>query len=281
MSIVAMKKKSVVQYGSNRSGKPPGGYWLPQGPFGKRTAMLERSIRHYGPEGFSLQGTHRNVGYIGQNMRASRQGTPFRGVHPIGNGGSGGNYATPLPSYNVNRVIVQGDQYLYVKPSVISTRGMLRKKYKYLYNGQYPNYVVKDNYTGDKTDNASQGIYLHKLAASNTCVVDVNNGEKFEGYKARCGPTNCSTSTAKYKFNGMAANGPYTKTTKQSQDSSTHTLNIQRPCTHPTDAQKPFPVANNGNGAPCGALVQPPQQSKTTYTSNHIFPEPPVVYGQF
>ena len=34
MSLVAFKKKSVIQYGSNRSGKPPGGYWLPQGPFG-------------------------------------------------------------------------------------------------------------------------------------------------------------------------------------------------------------------------------------------------------
>ena len=35
MSIVAFKKKSVILYGSNVSGKPPGGIWLNRGPFGK------------------------------------------------------------------------------------------------------------------------------------------------------------------------------------------------------------------------------------------------------
>ena len=54
MSIVAFKKKSVIQYGSKRSGKPPGGYWLPQGPFGHSTTGLQLSINTLGPVGFSL-----------------------------------------------------------------------------------------------------------------------------------------------------------------------------------------------------------------------------------
>ena len=39
-----MKRKSVIQYGSNRSGKPPGGYWLPQGPFGHSSRGLQLAI---------------------------------------------------------------------------------------------------------------------------------------------------------------------------------------------------------------------------------------------
>ena len=47
MSIVAFKKKSVINYGANRSGKPPGGYWLPQGPFGHSTSALKLNKMKY------------------------------------------------------------------------------------------------------------------------------------------------------------------------------------------------------------------------------------------
>ena len=74
MSIVAFKKKSVIQYGSKRSGKPPGGYWLPQGPFGVNTYSLVEGKENYGAVGFSLNGTHRNVGYVGKDSKFSRNG---------------------------------------------------------------------------------------------------------------------------------------------------------------------------------------------------------------
>ena len=122
MSLVAFKKKSVIQYGSKRSGKPPGGYWLPQGPFGNNTTGLQLAIDNYGPVGFSINGPHRNVGGVGKESKFSRNGTPFRGTQPIGWGGSGGNYARPEPVFNANRVIALGDQYMYVKQSVLSTR---------------------------------------------------------------------------------------------------------------------------------------------------------------
>ena len=32
MSIVAFKKKSVVQHGTHVSGRSPGGAWIPRGP---------------------------------------------------------------------------------------------------------------------------------------------------------------------------------------------------------------------------------------------------------
>jgi hypothetical protein len=40
MSLTAFKKKSVINYGSKRSGIAPGGVWLPQGPFGHETTAL-------------------------------------------------------------------------------------------------------------------------------------------------------------------------------------------------------------------------------------------------
>jgi hypothetical protein len=243
MSLVAFKKKSVIQYGSKRSGKPPGGYWLPQGPFGHSTTGLQLAIKNYGPVGFSINGPHRNVGYVGKESKFSRNGTPFRGTQPIGWGGAGGTYARPEPVFNVNRVIALGDQYMYVKQSVLSTRGMLEKKYRWAYNGQYPNYWVQPVYTGNQVDSKSQGMYVHDKSAANTCVEDVNNPAKYEGFIVRGGPTLCSTSTARFKYNDMSRNGRYTKQLYQPLSASQQTLRIQRKCSNPTGAQKPFPFA--------------------------------------
>jgi len=251
MSIVAFKKKSVIRFGANVSGKPPGGYWLPQGPFGKSTRGLQLAIQSYGPVGFSLNGGTRNVGYIGKSMRMSKQGTPFRGVNPMGSGGCCGRYATPLPVYNVNEVIVLADQYKYIKPTVLTTYGMLEKKYRYLNNGQYPNYWVKPIYTGNQVDSSSQGVYLQSLSAANVCVTDVNASEKYVDNIKKCSPTLCQTSTARFKYNDMASNGPYTKFTKIPQDSSAYTLQIQRRCANPPPELRPYPPAVNGNGSPC------------------------------
>jgi len=253
MSIVAFKKKSVIQYGSNRSGKPPGGYWLPQGPFGHSTTGLQLAKSNYGSVGFSINGGHRNVGYIGKESKFSRNGTPFRGTQPIGWGGAGGTYATPEPVFNVNRVIALGDQYMYVKQSVLSTKGMLEKKYRWINSGQYPNYWVQPVLTGNQVDTGSQGMYIHDKSAANMCVEDINNPAKYDGHIVRGGPTLCSTSTARFKFSDMSRNAPYTKNLYQPITSSQHTLMIQRKCSNPTGAQKPFPFAvQTGTGIQTG-----------------------------
>jgi len=254
MSLTAFKKKSVIQYGSKRSGKPPGGYWLPQGPFGESTTSLKAAIKNYGPVGFSINGGHRNVGYVGKGYSMSKSGTPFRGVNPVGWGGCCGTYKKSEPVYNINEVIVQGTQQDYIKQSVLSTYGMLAKKYRWVYNGQYPNYWVQPVFgASTQSDTKSQGNYLHNLSASNMCVIDVNDQAKYVGYKVNCGPTNCSTSTVQYKYNDMARNAPYTKTIKQPIDSSQYTLYIQRGCQNPKGKQKPFPYAvQTGTGIKTG-----------------------------
>lgn len=271
MSLTTFKKKSVINYGSKRSGIAPGGYWLPQGPFGHATKALKDAIQNYGPVGFSINGGHRNIGGVGRDMKMSKSGTPYRGTQPIGFGGTFGKYpsatlvgsnengiqstgvipnthskqAAVEPVLNSRIVDTMGTQYLYIKPSVLSTYGMLDKKYRWARYGKYPNYWVQPNYTGNQTDSASQQLYIQNKAAANTCSLKVNNVGTYEGHIVGCGPTLCTKgrSTAKFKFNDMARNGPYTKILYQPVSYAQYNLYLTRGCNNPIGAQKPFPYA--------------------------------------
>lgn len=257
MSLTAFKNKSVIQYGSKRSGKPPGGVWLPQGPFGHSTKALKEAIHNYGAVGFSLNGGHRNVGYIGKTYKMSKSGTPYRGTHPIGWGGTYGKYFRAEPLLNSQEVDTLGSQYLYIKPSVLSTYGMLDKKYRWAYYGKYPNYWVQPNYTGNQTDTASQGLYVQNKAAANTCNLKVNNVGEYEGNISTCGPTLCTPgrSTAGFKYNDMARNAPYTKILYQPVSYAQYNLYLTRGCNNPLGAQKPFPYAvQTGTGIKTGGI---------------------------
>ncbi len=283
MSLATFKKKSINKWSSatKRSGKPPGGYWVTQGPFGGVSENDSYLIGSSGPVGFSINGGHRNVGYVGKSYAMSKQGTPFRGVHPMGAGGCCGTYKQVGPVLNSREVDTLGTQYEYIKPSVLSTRGMLEKKYRWAYTGQYPNYWVQPLYTGDQTQTASQGNYIQSIAAANTCVVDVNNFKKYEGYRKTCGPTDCYQTTALFRYNTMAANAPYTKYLRNSQDSSTYTLQIQRRCANPLGSQKPFPFAVNrgsGIGYRGGLKVSAGNSGACTLGAGPIYLTPPDWY---
>ena len=309
MSLTACKRKSVINYGSKRSGSAPGGVWLPQGPFGHSTKGLQLAIQNAGPAGFSINGGHRNVGGVGRDMKMSKSGTPYRGTQPIGFGGTYGEYpsatligrnsngiqstgavpnahsksAVVQPVLNSRVVDTMGTQYLYIKPSTLSTHGLLDKKYRWAYYGQYPNYWVQPNYTGNQTDTASQGLYVQNLAAANTCNVDVNNVGTYEGNIKQTGPTLCTPgrSTARFKYNDMAMNGPYTKTLYQPVSYGQYNLYLTRGCNNPIGPQKPFPFAVQGGssqsasgtsitsfGSGCGTsnvyLTPPPWYTKIT-----------------
>lgn len=84
MSLATFKKKSIISnHGTKVSGKRPGGIWLSQGPFGNE-GSLKLTYAAAGPEGFSLNGGHRNVGYVGKSYAMSTNGTPMRGRNPYG-----------------------------------------------------------------------------------------------------------------------------------------------------------------------------------------------------
>jgi hypothetical protein len=242
MSLATFKKKSIHKHSSATkiSGKPPGGIFLSQGPFGNNTNIYNSSN-----VGFSLEGSQRNIS-VGKDMKFSQQGTRYKGIYPYGHGGKYGNYFQAEPVLNAENGI-KGNQWQFIKPSVLSTRGMLRKKYRWAYTGQYPNYWVQPNYTGNLTNSASQGIYIQAKSAQNDCIIDVNSVQKYEGYKVNCGSTGCNRTPARgYKMGIQQANAPYTKNLYKPQDSSQHTLHIQKSCVNPTPEQKPFPYRKYG-----------------------------------
>ena len=307
MSLTAFKRKSVINYGSKRSGIAPGGYWLPQGPFGHATQALKDAINNYGPVGFSINGGHRNIGGVGRDMKMSKSGTPYRGTQPIGFGGTFGKYPSATlvgntsnsiqstgvvpnahskqpavePVLNSRIVDTMGTQYLYVKPSVLSTYGMLDKKYRWAWYGKYPNYWVQPNYTGNQTDSASQGLYIQNLAAANTCTLNVNNVGTYEGHIVGCGPTLCTPgrSTAMFKYNDMARNAPYTKTLYQPVSYAQYNLYLTRGCNNPIGPQKPFPFAVQTGSSQAAAGTSITSFASGCGTSNYYL-TPPEWYTQ-
>jgi len=263
MSLATFKRKTLNKYSSatKKSGKPPGGIWLPQGPFGRPTTlssvMFTEGLNHYGASGFSLEGSHRSIP-VGKEMSFSQQGTRYKGIHPVGHGGHHGKYFQAEPVFNagLGKITVEGNQSHFIKPSTVSTKAMINKRFKWINSGQYPSNWVQPNYTGNQSDSASQGVYIQKVSASNTCVVDVNSREKYINYYKLSGPAGCHTTTARgYTMNLLQSNAPYTKTLYTTQTSSQHTLNIQKQCSNPAPDQKPFPYAvQTGTGLLSGGV---------------------------
>jgi hypothetical protein len=120
MSIVALKRKTIAKVNISGSGKIQN--WMVQGPFGSSGPTVVRST------GFSINGGHRNQGYIGQtSLSRSITRTPFRGAHPMGTGGCCSTYKDDV-LFNCGRCLNNAD---YIKPSVLTTKGMLAKKLKW------------------------------------------------------------------------------------------------------------------------------------------------------
>jgi hypothetical protein len=276
MSLATFKKKSINSASSatKRSGKPTNEYWIYQGPYGKKgnlpSVIFKASL--VGPDGiiggnyytasnagFSVTGAYRNIGGVGQSMRFSKSATPYRGKYPKGWGGTHGRYpdGPNQVSLNINPVITGvAVQNGIVKPPVLSTKGMLERRFRWVYSGQYPNNWVQPVYTGNQTDSASQGLYVQNKSAANYCHYDVNTPEKYVDYFVRCGSTGCQTTPARgYTMSIQQANAAYTKTLHQPKDASDYTLRIQRRCQNPVGFQKPFPYAvQTGTGVLRGGI---------------------------
>lgn len=116
MSIATLKRKSNNLHGSFHS-KPNGG--------------------------FSLNGTHRNQLYVGNNLGKHYPRTLMKGDTARGHGGCCGTYkTTPI-------VVSDGfstEDSNIVKSSVLTNFGMLKTKYRWI-NRPYPYAIVKPNNT--------------------------------------------------------------------------------------------------------------------------------------
>jgi hypothetical protein len=250
MSLQTMKKKSTILHGTNRSVKGPGGMWI--------------TPRHNGPiyssdSGFSLQGGHRNKGRVGQSSAMSKSGTPYKGIYPKAHGGIHGRYPTPQPLLNAPpvRVDISGNQHLYIKPSVLSTRGMMRGKYKWAYTGMFPNYWVQPNYTGNQTDTSSQGMYIRQKASAYVSDLGVSVEPKDNVIKTCESALGCNErSTAGRTYNNIASSGKYSKNIRQPTTYDTYNMYLTRKCDNPTTGQKPFPYAvQTGRGVLRGGIT--------------------------
>ena len=275
MSLATFKKKSINKYSTatKQSGKPSNYYWMYQGPYGVKdnlasTIFLKSLL---GPDGktgvpfvasnsgFSINGVHRGTRPIERSMRFSKSATPFRGVYPKGWGGHRGRYEQNQStiSLNIMPVITQvASEPSWVNSSVLSNKGMLARRYRWINSGQYPNYVVQPIYTGNQTDTASQWLYIQNKAAANDCWYDVNSDALYVDYFKSCGSTGCQTTPARgYTIGIQQANAPYTKTIHRPKDSSAYTLRIQRKCQNPVALQKPFPYrVQTGTGILRGGI---------------------------
>jgi hypothetical protein len=127
MSIVALKRKTQTQYHNMSVGAP---------------------------HGFSLNGTHRSQGYIGQtSMSRTLVRTLAKGTTLRGHGGCCGKY--PIKNIITSPDMSTLENPAIVKSSVINTNGLLLSKYRWI-RRPHPFSIVKT------TD--AQSDYIDQLA---------------------------------------------------------------------------------------------------------------------
>lgn len=152
----------------------------------KRKTQAKYNNSSVGQNNFSLNGTHRSQGWVGQSMLSrSLPSTPMKGTTPKGNGGCCGTYNTKqgiiqsgVSSLNDNNV---------VKVSVIDNKGMLEEK-----NTPYRNYLMPYPYVSSTPSQHATctvvkpkhlhdaGFRTEKLAASTSAgVATIENNQKY------------------------------------------------------------------------------------------------------
>jgi hypothetical protein len=143
MSIATLKKKTNQKYNSMSTGRT----------------------------GFSINGTLRNQGFVGQNIISrSFPSTKFRGNVARGHGGNNGQYHTPRPI--VSSIQSQNDP-TYVKSSVLGTTGMIMTKYRWI---RRPNaFATVKSTSTNNNNNQSDYINQKRLNATTDAISNTND----------------------------------------------------------------------------------------------------------
>jgi len=221
--------------GVSISGRSPGGIWVTRGPFKNN----ETQIVNENNNGFSINGGHRNIGGVGKTWLNSKVFTPYQGAYAKGYGGCCGRYYQGQTVYPIREVNTRGNEYKYIKPSVLSNRGMLELKYQCIWNGQYPNNIVSPEGNNNLL-NTTDGVYIHTKASANMCVT---------GTQGRTG--SLVTSHISYpsflSCKSSCDNTNHIKTLYTPYEASTYTTIVQQKCANPTLLQQPIPGPKNGD----------------------------------
>jgi hypothetical protein len=149
----------------------------------KRKSLTQYNNMSVGQSGFSLNGTHRSQGYIGQtSLSRSLPKTPMKGDTIKGSGGCCGTYlVTPI----VQSAVKSTEDETVVKKTVMNTSGMLSSRNRWAKRGS--------PYTSVKPDNNnnvnSQKDYIVRLQKKT--IKDANSC-----YQTKTNCPKCSTSVA-------------------------------------------------------------------------------------
>lgn len=233
MSLVTFKNKSIVKHKIKRSGTTGNSRFLPQGPFGSENSLQSQMLKDslnapLGNNGFSINGSRRFIS-VGREMANSKNGTKFKGIYPVGYGGTIGHYAQPDVHLNAGeaKILLSGTQELYTKPSTVSTATQIRQKHKGIYTGQYPNNWVQESMGScNLSHNTSQGLYVEKKSVSNMCVFDINDRARYEGHIKNCGGNTGDDETLCER---IQIRKEQHQTMKQQQSSARYTKTINNP----------------------------------------------------
>jgi hypothetical protein len=155
MSLATLKKKTASKYKNNSVN-------LPQ---------------------FSINGTHRNQGYIGQtSLERKCIGTPMSGTEAQGHGGCCGKYNQA----NITQSSVfTTENSTVVKPSVLSTSGMLAKRTRWVRRPQ-PFSITKPS---DSINQSTGGDYILYRRKKELSAVEKANAVCVPQAVHRCKPT--------------------------------------------------------------------------------------------
>lgn len=148
MSIVTLKKKTQQLYNN---------------------ASVNR-----GPNGFSLNGTRRSQGYIGQtSLSRSLPRTLARGNTPRGSGGNNGQFVV-YPA--ITSGLINYNDANIVKPSVLDNNGSLMTRFRWIRRGEPYSSVKPDTNNIQRTQ--QQYINNRQSCVINTVDTSINIGSK-------------------------------------------------------------------------------------------------------
>lgn len=138
----------------------------------KKKTFAQYNQCHSSGYGFSLNGTHRNMPYVGQSSARTYGRTPFKGALPKGHGGCCGFYGGHI----VKAPTPYADSPSLPKQTVMNTSGMLANRFKWTHGGVYPNYWVDPrqqhgDYAGTKPMKYGTSIgHMNRCSTGSGCV---------------------------------------------------------------------------------------------------------------
>jgi hypothetical protein len=174
MSVATLKKKTEAKYNLGRVGSNDG-------------LHLNRVHKSIGNDSiFSLNGTRRSQGYVGQDtLGRSLPRTLMRGNVIRGHGGCCGKYQVkPI----IQSSVTSTNNPNIVKSSVKNTSGMIMTQYRWIRRGK-PYTSVKPDST---MNNNTQQDYIDRIARKTIQVADSSNCLLYPRYKYTPS-TNCNS----------------------------------------------------------------------------------------